>query len=110
MDYALFALFMIMCIIISMEIIQGLLRWIFREKTAPEMITVFPIRGGCTDVEYIVRYLMWKKENLENPDTEKIILADLGADEETVLMCKKLMEDFPAVEFCKGDELSSRLQ
>lgn len=109
MEYTLFALFMILCVIAAIEIIQGLVKWIFASKSPDKSIIIFPVKGTCEDIEYIVRYLNWKCGNEPFDFAEKILLVDMGADNETVTLCKKLCEDYETVGFCKSSEIEEYL-
>lgn len=109
MEYTLFALFMILCVIAGIELIQGLVKWIFVSKSSAKSIIVFPVKGTCEDIEYIVRYLNWKCGNELQDCTDTILLVDMGADSETITLCRKLCEDYETVGFCKSSEIEKYL-
>lgn len=110
MEFALFALLMIGCIFAVIEITRALMQYILLTKKTPNTITVMPISGRIDDVEYIVRGLMWKKNWTDDNIPEKIILLDLGADDETVSICKSLAEDNELIEFYSPQELENYLK
>lgn len=109
MEYTLFALFMILCVIAAIELIQGLVKWIFVSKSPARSIIIFPVKGACIDIEYIVRYLNWKCGNELKDSTDNILLVDMGADSETVSLCEKLCDDYETVAFCKSSEIEEYL-
>ena len=110
MEFTLFALLMICCIFAVIEITRAIMQHILMTKKMANTITVMPINGRIDDIEYIVRHLMWKSSWEDDFSPQKIIILNLGADEETVNICKCLCEDNHMIKFCTLEELEEYLK
>lgn len=107
MEYALFALFMIACIFAAIELVRLMVRYLTVWKAAPKVVVALPVRGKMEDVEYQVRGLLLKCgwENCGG----KLLLVDLGADEETLDICRRLCQEDSRLELCLASQLEERL-
>ncbi len=108
-EYIIFAMLLISCIFAVIEAVRIYAKIYLSSKIKFGALTVIPLFDGGNDVEYIVRSLMWKLNWKECCLREEIVLLDLGVDEETALVCKKLSEDNGFVYFLKPDELKDFL-
>ena len=70
-----------------------------------KVISVIPLKGSCDDVEYTVRSVMWG-DNWNEYCVHKIILAMQDCDDETVLLCNKLAQEYDCVTACELSKLS----
>ena len=107
MEYTLFAILTIFSIIVVIEFTKIITRYFLANKKETDIITVLPISGRIEDVEYLIRQLMWKS-NWEK-SSQKLILLDLGADDETVGICKNLCKDNLSLKFFTPRELEEFL-
>ena len=110
MEFTIFTLTMICCIFAVIEITRAIMQYVLMAKKRTNTITVMPINGKIDDIEYIVRHLMWKNSWGDDYTTQKIIILDLGADEETVSICKCLCEENQMIKFCTPKELEEYLK
>ena len=107
MEYTLFAILIIFFIVVIIEFIKIITKNFLTGKKGTDIITVLPISGRIEDVEYLIRQLMWKS-NWEKT-SQKLILLDLGADDETVGICKNLCKDNILLKFFTPKELEEFL-
>lgn len=70
-----------------------------------KVISVIPLSGSCEDVEYTVRSVMWG-DNWNEYSVHKIILAMQDCDEETLIICNKLTQEYDCVTACELSQLS----
>lgn len=99
--------FCLAAIAISLSVIA----WIFtiRFSSTKAKIIIIPISAFDDDIEYFVRSIVNKtKWNIRN-NCENIILADMGADEETKALCKSLQDQYNFVYFCDGKDIMKDL-
>ena len=110
MEYMLFAVVMIGCIFAVIEIIHVIVQYILPPKKVSDTITVMPITGRMDDVEYVVRGLLWQKNWSDIKSNGKIILLNLGADDETISVCKNFADENEMVELFTPIELEKYLK
>ena len=108
MENILFAILIIFSIFVVIEFTNIITKYFLSNKKDTQIITVLPIRGKIEDVEYLIRQLMWNS-NWEK-SSQIIILLDLGADDETVEICKNICKDNIALKFLNPKELEEYLQ
>ena len=107
MEYTLFTILILFSIFVVIEFTRIITKYFLKNKKEADIITVFPISGRIEDVEYLIRQLMWKS-NWEK-SSQKLILLDLGADDETVGICKNLCRDNLSLKFFTPRELEEFL-
>lgn len=109
MEYTLFAIAVICFIIVIIEFTKIISRYFLANKKDANVITVLPVKGNVEDVEYLIRQLMWKS-NWDNTSlSQKIVLLDLGADDETAGICRNLCKDNTSLKFFSTKELEEFL-
>lgn len=110
MDSVIFSLILIGCIFAVVEIVRQISHYILSSRKNISSITVMPVSGRMDDVEYVVRGLLWQKNWSELKNYGKIILLDLGADDETVRICQSFAEENELIEFFTPSELENYLK
>ncbi len=111
MKFAIFAIMMIGCIFAIIEITRAIMQYIlFSKEHTDDIITVVPVTGKINDIEFIVRNLVWRSNWNSEDSTAKIILLDLGADEDAVNICRKLSEKNYFIEFLSPQEFENFLE
>lgn len=110
MEYALFAVLMVGCIFAAIEMIRLLAHALLPTRRNTNILTVMPISGRMDDIEYIVRGIIEQKNWTDEKHSGKIILLDLGAEEETVRICKSFAEENVMVELFTPSELEKYLK
>ena len=80
-------------------------------KNAQSKIIIIPIGGHVDDIEVFIRSLINRtnKSNKFN-EIENIIIADMGADKETLDICNKLQKQYNFIYLCEGREISEKLK
>lgn len=73
-------------------------------------IIIVPIGGHVDDIEIFIRSLISRAVGSKFGFVENIIIADMGADEETAEICKNLESQYDFIYFCEGREISEKLQ
>lgn len=69
-----------------------------------KVVSVILLSGSCEDVEYTVRSVMWG-DSWNEYCIHKIILAMQDCDDETVLLCNKLTQEYDCVTVCTLSQL-----
>lgn len=72
-------------------------------------IIIVPVGGHVDDIEIFIRSLINKAKGAKFGLVENIIIADMGADEETAKICKNLENEYEFIYFCEGKEISEKL-
>lgn len=78
-------------------------------KNYQNKIIIVPVGGHVEDIEIFVRSLINKAKGANIGLIENIIIADMGADEETALICRRLEEQYEFIYFCEGKDISEKL-
>lgn len=72
-------------------------------------IIIVPVGGHVEDIEIFIRCLINKSRGAKFGLVESIIIADMGADEETAKICNNLENEYDFIYFCEGKEISEKL-
>lgn len=93
--------------VIIISYLAGYAAW-HKIKSAESKIIIIPVGGHVDDVELFVRSII-NKSKLIGRDFHSIILANMGADEETKIICTLLSNEYEFVYFCDGREILENL-
>lgn len=95
-----------------LAIFLSLMTWFYllKFKSTKSKIIIIPIGAYDDDVEYFVRSIANKTKWNLRLNCENIILADMGADEETKNLCKRLQSQYSFVYFCDGKDIAKKLE
>lgn len=80
-----------------------------RRDFCTKKIIIIPISGHIEDIEFFVRGLLNEKRWGSVLKCSKLVLADVGLDEETRKICKILCEENEEISLSSNDELISLL-
>lgn len=80
--------------------------WFLKPSRVYETVTMIPVKGEMNDLERIVRFVescsLWDYY----PQNSRLILLDMGVDEETKRLCQVLSEKYENVAFCTRQEVT----
>ena len=80
-------------------------------KNAQSKIIIVPIGGHVDDIEVFIRSLINRTNSSQKLGiVENIIIADMGADKETIEICNKLQKQYDFIYLCEGREISEKLK
>ena len=80
-------------------------------KNAQSKIRLVPIGGHVDDIEVFIRSLINRPNSSHKLGIgENIIIADMGADKETIDICNKLQKQYDFIYLCEGREISEKLK
>ncbi|NLP26150.1 MAG: hypothetical protein GX365_02205 [Clostridiales bacterium] len=110
MDSFLITVVLLLCTVIAIQVINIIAKFFYSENSIGEdSIIVIPIKKHENAIEFklrnIIRHVMWR----DDKKAIKILLLDVGADIETLNICKKICEEQAFVELCDRHTISSIL-
>ena len=110
LDIVYIALFSAGAFLIALLIIRLCEKFWHSIKNYQSKVIIIPIGGHVEDMEIFIKSLANRLHSGNYDGIENIIIANMGADNETIDICKKLESLYDYVYFCEGREISEKLQ
>lgn len=84
---------------------------VMKKKREQNMLPyiIIPVFSGMKCLEYVVREVIWRYRKADCCSRE-VILLNIGADEELMMICRKLAQDNQPITICSKKELQKKLQ
>lgn len=70
-----------------------------------KVYSIVPIKGHVTEMEYMVEDVVKNLEQADRAFHHKIVLLDMGADEETLKICELALREREEIQLVKEEDL-----
>lgn len=82
--------------------------YILSPKGSKQTVTIVPVNGHEEKLEYIIRASLARSRWYTS--RQLLVIADMGMDAETRMICERLCRDNEEIYCCKAQELNSVLE